>query len=315
MDEFIKYMQIIQEENEKSKHILMTTNRQLEQLLKDTNKKIDSLRTISMETREELDKVLEKETNDFTRVALNTPSMSSLVKQETDNNMLTEETQRILQESITQMEANVSNNEDLKQTDLVEQKAQNIPSGKIVSFEYVNKKSIQNSVKPKTKIKKKAKKRHLNVAGFILASSLAISAIATPVIAHAINMAYPNQMIEEATKNYRENIFNPNTEQHFNSEKMDTDHYHDLINIMVETKEGCENPIVGFYLVYNNLDKYCKKYKLEEIFYNFNLVYKTDYTSLEDFLQKNNFKNKKEFEEYVGYELSKLSIEERGRGL
>lgn len=189
----------------------------------------------------------------------------------------------------------------------------------IVSNVMLDEKIIQlckeKSVKPKTKIKKKAKKKNLNVAEFILATGVSISVIATPVVAHAINTAYPNQMIEEATENYKENIFNPNTEKFYNQEKEDIDHTHDLIDIMVETKEEYENPIVGFYLVYNNLDKYCKKYKLEDIFYNFNLVYKTDYTSLEDFLQKNNFKNSKEFEEYVGYELSRLTEEERGRGM
>lgn len=189
----------------------------------------------------------------------------------------------------------------------------------IVSNVMLDEKIIQlckeKSVKPKTKIKKKAKKKNLNVAEFILVTGVSIGAIATPVVAHAINTAYPNQMIEEATENYKENIFNPNTEKFYNQEKEDIDHTHDLIDIMVETKEEYENPIVGFYLVYNNLDKYCKKYKLEDIFYNFNLVYKTDYTSLEDFLQKNNFKNSKEFEEYVGYELSCLTEEERGRGM
>lgn len=172
----------------------------------------------------------------------------------------------------------------------------------------------EKSVKPGAKVKKKAKKKYLNVVGYI-AAGVVIGIAATPVAAHAINTSYPNQMIEEASQDYTENIFTPNTEKFYNQDKMDTDHYHDLIDIMIETKEEYENPIVGFYLIYNNLDKHCKNHKLEEILYNFNLVYQTDYTSIEDFLQKNNFKNMNEFKEYVGLQLSKLSEEERGRGM
>lgn len=317
MDEFIKYMQIIQEESEKSKQHLTTTNNQLEMLLKDINERIDALRTIPLEFGESLDNAVKKEVENFTEVAQKTP-MSSLVMQETDTNMLTEMTQKMLQASISQMENTEMSQKSPEQADLVQPKPKDTSVEKIVSNVMLNENIIQlckaKSVKPKTKIKKKAKKKYLNVAGFILASGLVIGAPATPIAAHAINMAYPNQMIEEAKENYAETVMNPNTETFYNAEKEDTDHYHDLINIMVETKTEYENPIVGFYLVYNNLDKYCKNYKLEEIFYNFNLVYKTDYTSLEDFLQKNNFKNQKEFAEYVGYELSRLTEEERGIG-
>lgn len=279
MEDLNKYFENARESSERIAKEFLKINREAKQRLQEINQRIENVPHVSLEEAIVTNGI--NEANAW-ELGKNIQSSMEAINREELNSIESEETQKIVTNAML----------DEKIIQLCKEK----------------------SVKPGAKIKKKSKKKYLNVVGYI-AAGLAIGAIATPVVAHAINTSYPNQMIKEATQDYTENIYNPNTEKFYNQDKNDVDHYHDLIDIMVETKEEYENPIVGFYLIYNNLDKYCKNHKLEEILYNFNLMYKTDYTSIEDFLQKNNFKNMKEFKEYVGLQLSKLSEAERGRGM
>lgn len=112
-------------------------------------------------------------------------------------------------------------------------------------------------------------------------------------------------------KEYKTEIFNENSNKWATKSreydekteesyvKLTINHSHNINNMLLETKENYNDPIIAFYLFYFSLDEWCLNNKLTEYLNNFNKIYETDYTSLEDFLTKNNFKNLKDLKKYV----------------
>lgn len=188
--------------------------------------------------------------------------------------------------------------------------------------------SLKESVKPKAKCKKKSRKEkeeeekwnksRARYKCLFAACTLSGALITAPAIATILNHLPPKESTEvdqdssltklkkEALQEYKEDIFDPNTNP--------TVHSHDIIEMMCETAKKYEDPIVGFYLAYQNLDDWCKKYKIEDFMYKYNLVYQTNYLSVENFLETNQFQDMSELENYALGKLKEEELEE-GRGL
>lgn len=193
--------------------------------------------------------------------------------------------------------------------------------------------------KASVKNKRNKKKIDLKMVPYVAAVGAACLAfgitIAAPLVAKAINNATPD-CIQQEIQNYHTNIFEPYTtktvvvnkriisdnEENENleeeqkkqiveiSREIQDVHYHDMIGMLSRTKESYEDPIVGFYLLYQNLDQYCKNNKLTETIGNFNTIYGTKYKDIEDFLLKNGFTSMKELEKYAKDEIKKKDEEE-----
>lgn len=106
---------------------------------------------------------------------------------------------------------------------------------------------------------------------------------------------------------------NPNTQYNHLTEpetgEYYTVHWHDYYDIIEKAKELSQDPIVVFYLVCNSLDEYCRTEKMSSIIDSYNYLYSTDYESVEDFLMKNNFADKKEWKTYVANALAEQKEE------
>ncbi len=184
--------------------------------------------------------------------------------------------------------------------------------------------SLKESIKPKAKCKKKSRKQQIEAEQWkktlqyykclFAGGTLATTMLVTPATIFTLNHLPPKQPIEMASdeikngalQEYKENIFDPNTNTVI--------HSHDLIEMMYETAQKYEDPIVGFYLVYQNLDDWCKNYKIDDFIYKYNLVFQTNYLNIENFLEVNHFQDMKELEAYVLERLNEEELEV-GRGL
>lgn len=173
--------------------------------------------------------------------------------------------------------------------------------------------SIKISIGPDKKVKNKRKKKKAMIkeAAFVLGASAVLSSIAIPSAIHLSNTHYQNTRLKENRKEYQEEILNTYTQDNglvydASSGQYNPNYTYEWGNIIKEVYEKYEDPVTAFYLIYTNLDEYCKNYKLESIFSLFNDYYKTDYKSLEDLYKKHNFENFNDWKEYVGYDLSNL---------
>lgn len=199
--------------------------------------------------------------------------------------------------------------------DLNLESSQEIESG--LDINELIEKSMSASVKPGIKVKNKQKKLKVpkKVAKYALTVAL-ISSTLTVGTKEVINHHYQNQQIKEEVKEYKE-IYHDNFIQA--GVKYDEENYvynpihdHDFDNLIKDTYERYADPLVGFYMLYTNLDDSCKKNNIYYVLQIFNKYYQTDYKSIDDLLTRNNLKNLKELREVVGYSLSALD-EGKGR--
>lgn len=177
-------------------------------------------------------------------------------------------------------------------------------------------KSIKSSVKGKNKIKYKIKKRKidwdevkLTAKVILIGSAIGITTLTTAAL--SVDTIKAAHFRNEAQEKYVDTILTPNTQNDlsFENEKAKPIHSHDWEKIIAEIHQEYENPIVGFYILYNNLDEDCKNGYFNTIIREFNLQYGTNYINLEDFLTKNNFKDFKEMRKYVDFEIYRLNAE------
>ena len=147
--------------------------------------------------------------------------------------------------------------------------------------------TLNNSVKPNVKVPFKTKKVKVSKKALAVGACVFMIAggVATPTI---IRIA--------------KNIPTINKEEHFLSEE------NDIIKI---AKNVSEDPIVVLYFAVNALDSWCRNNNIDSYLYYFNKIYKTNYESIDDFLFKNNFKDKVAWKSYVGNKL----IEEKEQHL
>lgn len=178
-------------------------------------------------------------------------------------------------------------------------------------------KCIQKSVKAGVQVKNKSKNKKLdsekikrNLLKFV-GTCVVLTGIEIGVGTQADDI-YANHLKSEALEEYVENVYEPNTHQDW----IRNDGYnrlidvHDWKNILDKTHQIYENPVVGFYMIYTKLDEECRKNNMNSIMAEFNLYYGTDYISIEDILNKNNFKDFGELSKYVSFEIYKMHAEE-----
>ena len=170
--------------------------------------------------------------------------------------------------------------------------------------------SLNGSEKPG--VKTRFKKRKVEVSKKALAVGTCIFVIVggygtTKAINIAKNVSTKieqTRVINEEMKEFREDAYLQNT--HFKSKvdketnEFSTIHWHDYTDMIMNTKQANENPIVAFYMIYNSLDDYCRNTQMEQVLGSFNRIYGTNYTNVNDFLLKNGFANKEEWKTYVG---------------
>lgn len=160
------------------------------------------------------------------------------------------------------------------------------------------KESLGNSVKPNIKVPNKRKKvncsKKLIAAG---ACTLFIAAgITTPKI---VEISKINSMVNEKVMDFNEEYVVPST--HYNTVLDEVDngikviHWHDYMDIFMNAKNSHEDPVVSFYLAYSSLGDYCMNQGIDI----YNHLYGTDYTDVNDFLQKNNFSSTIDLKKYV----------------
>lgn len=158
--------------------------------------------------------------------------------------------------------------------------------------------SLRDSVKPNVKVPNKRKK--VNCSKKLIAvgaCTLFIAAgIVTPKI---IEISKINSINYEKVKDFNEEHVVPNT--HYNTvldkenHEMKVVHWHDYMDIFMNAKNSYEDPVVSFYLAYSSLGDYCMNQGIDI----YNRLYGTDYTDVNDFLQKNNFSSTIELKRYV----------------
>ncbi len=179
-------------------------------------------------------------------------------------------------------------------------------------------KSIEKSVKPNVFVSNKRKTVRGNLKKYVFLAA-ATSILMTSVSIHTLNNHYQNKQYKENLKEYREEIYNPNTTydgvQYSASLKEKVPiHNHDWQSMIEEIHEKYENPITAFYMYYYTLDDYCKKNNLNTVLNEINLYYGTDFHSIEDVYAYANVANYKELENYVKNDLSRLNEGELSDG-
>lgn len=139
-----------------------------------------------------------------------------------------------------------------------------------------------------------------------IGASLFVIAAGVKVAPHVIQMVEnvkvnieQNHIIDPEINNFRKSSIAPNTTEKYDSKNDKVVHWHDPLDIVMQAKNMHEDPIVAFYYIYSSLDDHCRNNDIETYLGNFNLIYGTDYTDLEDFLLKNNLTTKQEWKTYV----------------
>jgi hypothetical protein len=162
---------------------------------------------------------------------------------------------------------------------------------------YIRDGVIENSVKPGVKVSNIRKKVAINKKSLAIgACVLLVSGGVVNANAEKIaNTIRSDKIVHEAVLNYSENYVSPNT--HYNvisNNDTDTDevvHWHDYSDIFMKAKYTTDDPVVAFYLAYDAMGEDC----LNKGISSFNRLYNTDYESVNDFLIKNNFQDKKDW--------------------
>lgn len=196
-----------------------------------------------------------------------------------------------------------------------------VRSGTILRVdEKVVKQCIEKSISPKEKIKAKFKKikTHLDEAKIyakcILGASAIVSSIATPIVGENLDDIYASHLKVQEQKEYVSTIYEPNTISNLVKNEKNGQyspvHRHNWEKIINSVHQQYENPLVSFYLIYTKLDEDCKKNDMDIIMKEFNLQYSTNYKGVGDLLEKNNFKDFREFAKYVDFEIYKMSAKE-----
>ena len=179
-------------------------------------------------------------------------------------------------------------------------------------------KSIEKSVKPNVFVSDKRKTVKANVKKYAFITA-ATTILMTSVSAYAINNHYQNKQYVENIKEYKEEIYNPNTTydgvQYSEAlgEKVPI-HNHDWKSMIEEIHTKYENPVTAFYMYFYTLDDYCKKNNLNIVLNEINLYYGTDFHSLEDVYTYANVSDYKDLENYVKNDLSRLNEGELSDG-
>lgn len=274
----------------------------------DTKKEIEHMETVCKTEQgylfEKNIELVKTEPNDeLHEIVLEEPiKLETSMEQEAENSVVRHEAETVIAKSLEDFDLQKINQEELQETEK--------------NLEDIKRESKEKSVKPGVRVKNKPKKKKtiIKVAAFAV-SSIIIAGVADAVIVDTINNHYPNKMRTENLREYEETIYEPNTSEvwirgEINNRLKDT---HNWTNIIEQVHEKYENPVVGFYMIYEKLDPECKKYDLKSILAEFNLYYGTNYTCLEDVLNEQGLKNYRELAKYVGYALS--NIEDKSEGL
>lgn len=179
----------------------------------------------------------------------------------------------------------------------------------IILIDTLKEETKSKSIKPGVKVPLKKKKITMSkkslavgACAMFLAGGLA-SNQAIGIVKNISTTIEENSIIKPEINKFIATGVNPNTQYNFLTNP-DTGenyavHWHDFYDIVEKAKKTNEDPIVAFYLVYNSLDEYCRVERISSVIDTYNFLYGTDYESVEDFLFKNSFADKKEWKAYV----------------
>ena len=192
-------------------------------------------------------------------------------------------------------------------------------NSKITDFEEYKKKLVKSSkktsIKPGCKVSNIREKMQISKTKIALGLGLVgmcTSIIVSPIVAKKIKQ---NNALNTSLDEYQEDIVVPNTTFFINHNEVinhTAGHNHKEKEILEQLKEKHENHLVTFYLFYQSImkDEQCRNHYKQVWMQVYNNVNNTDYTSLEDFLEKNNFGTYDELREYVALELQAENIRE-----
>ncbi len=311
MEDMNEYFENIRKSSERLEHRFQEINKEAQQHLEKINQKVEGLTKNA-----ELESAVIASTNDHILTGGIEANLQSTMIALNSKKMKSKEDPKILQPLLYDEKENV---EDYSFSESSKKIISELPSGAGLYIpEEVMKKSMKKSVKPEVKVKNKQKMKKMDqekmnrkVLKFV-GTVVLTAGITTSVVRNFADDVYANHLKKEALEEYTETIYEPNTKEEWArndgvNRLMDS---HDFENMIEETRQRYEDPVVGFYMLYTKLDQECKNNYMNSIMASFNLHYGTDYKDLEDILVKNNFKDYYELSKYVSFEIYKLHAEE-----
>lgn len=154
------------------------------------------------------------------------------------------------------------------------------------------------------KSKKKITKVQLavGVCTFVIAGGL-LAATATNLVINSNQ----NKIINPITRDFQKNNINNSTIRSWVDGQMSDTYSYDYVSICRDAYNITSDDKIALYLIYSNLGST----DTEKGLHQFNLVFQTNYQSIEDFLMTNEFKDTKEWKKYVSNTLEENQEEER----
>jgi hypothetical protein len=181
-------------------------------------------------------------------------------------------------------------------------------------LQFINIEIKKNSIKPGVKVPNNRRKSLLNKKTLAIGACVLLVAGGSQV-PKAVNVAKQNYMVNKEVSYFNEEYAAPNrTFKLVTDEETDESKYINYYtldgykNIFLKAKYTIDDPIVAFYLAYDSMGENA----LNQGVKIFDYYYGTDYTSVEDFLVKNNFGDKKEWKLYVVEKLNEQKEEAYG---
>lgn len=177
---------------------------------------------------------------------------------------------------------------------------------------------LKQSIKPNVKVPYTPKKHRVNKTEIFLGVAIFASAAGLTFagINELKNYTEDNKIVKEKITDYKYNVYDENTTEQlvnlnvertneygdtYMKEEITPVHQHNIPKMIEKTREKYEDPVLAFYLLYNNLDSTCliNQTEFNNFLIEFNNAYGTTYKDFNDFMIQNNFQNKKELREYI----------------